>query len=136
MKFSRFAGLGLCAIEQDNMTAARMHAMCAQAAVADRTEWFEDRDVVETLLARLEVKDGMPSRAADRLARAAAALASRDVYLWARLELERSHVLRLLDQDGAMDIIRGIESATTQMQSPPLHRDISRQRELVESIPQ
>jgi tetratricopeptide (TPR) repeat protein len=126
-------GMGLCALQRGDAEAARVHGMRAQAVNADRTDWFEDRDFVELLLARLEALDGDADAAAARLDAAAAALSTRDVYLWARIELERAHVLRSLDAAAAADIVAGVVSATAAVQSPPLIREITRYRELVAS---
>lgn len=118
------AGLGRCLLETGRLEEARECAWRAIAVVADREEWFEDRDVLETFLARLEVLDGRGADAARRLARAAEALRTVDVFLWAMVELERSELVRGEDPDGAAAILSGVISGTAKVQSPVLQTRI------------
>jgi tetratricopeptide (TPR) repeat protein len=122
------SGLGLCALELGHLDGAHTHAERARACVADHDEWFEDRDIVELLLARLEHRNGHDDLALQRLDRASAQLAHRDVYLWARIELERAMIYTTMDVASATDIVEGVAIATADMQSPALQQAITRSR--------
>ncbi|MGH7482964.1 MAG: tetratricopeptide repeat protein, partial [Longimicrobiales bacterium] len=118
------AGIGLCTLEQGDVVAARAAAERALAA-ADRDGWFEDRDALELLLARLEALDD-PAVAVERLLRAGRELESRDIFLWARIELERARLLAGFDRAAAAALVAGVRAATGDVQSPPLAGELQR----------
>lgn len=129
------AGLGLAYLEAGNVEAARECAWRAVAVVADREQWFEDRNIVEMLLARLEALDGQADVAAQRLARTAEALQAADVYLWAMVEIERARLLREADPEGASAILLSVIEGTARMQSPLLENQVSVLRESLPQLP-
>jgi tetratricopeptide (TPR) repeat protein len=102
------AGLGLCLLEAERMEEARAAGAAALAAVADREEWFEDREFVEILLARLAALDGHHADALGRMESTSEILASYDVYAWARVEVERTRLLVSSDPDLARSSLERI----------------------------
>jgi tetratricopeptide (TPR) repeat protein len=110
------AGLGLTLLAAARVEEAREQADKATASVADRDRWFANRDMVELFLARLELIDGERESALERLRHAAEILRTRDVLLWARVELERARVLGELDPRAALGIVSGVAAATHGMQ--------------------
>jgi len=96
-----YAGLGLCLLEVGRLDEAREGADRAMAAVADREEWYEDREFVEVLLARLAWMDGHADVALQRLERAAGTLGTIDIYGLAHVEVERTRILVTADPDAA-----------------------------------
>ncbi|MBA4160077.1 MAG: tetratricopeptide repeat protein [Gemmatimonadetes bacterium] len=129
------AGLGLSHLEAGRLEEARECAWRAVAVVADREEWFEDRNIVETLLARLEALDGQADVAAQRLVRVAEALHAADVYLWAMVQIERARLVRETDPEGASTILFTVLEGTSRMQSPLLHTQIAVLRETLPQLP-
>lgn len=123
------AGLGLCFLQTDRLDEARGCAWRALAVIADRDDWFEDRDVVELFLARLEASEGRPGKGAQRLAEVARSLEQIDVFLWARMELERAYLLRESDVESARSILERVEDAARDIQSPPLQAQVAELRE-------
>ncbi len=123
------AGMGLCWLEQGRVSEARQAAESARAAVAGHDHWFEDRDLLELFLARLNAVDGQLDAAVARLASAAEALRPRDIYLWARIELERARLLQQMDLDAAADVVDRVAEATAGIQSPPIASAMSALRE-------
>jgi tetratricopeptide (TPR) repeat protein len=117
------AGLGLCLLELGRVEEARTAGWGALSVLADHEEWFEDREFVEILLARLEVLDGSADDAVGRLARAAGILSSFDVYPWAVVEMERIRILRDRDPDTARSILDEVSATTAAVQSS-LEQDI------------
>lgn len=134
------AGAGLCHLAADRLEEARSCSWQALAVVADREEWFEDRDILETFLARLEHAEGDRDAAVSRLDRTALLLRDRDSYLWARTRLERITISGATDPLGPDDleevrsVVAGIESPPLQaqfqnvLQSPAVDRPISVRR--------
>jgi tetratricopeptide (TPR) repeat protein len=88
------AGLGLCLLEVGRVDESRDAAAAAAAVVADRQDWFEDREFLEMLFARLESRDGDPAAGADRLIRAAESLEAADLFAFAQVRLERIRILK------------------------------------------
>ena len=119
------AGMGLCHLEAGRTAEARECAWRAVAVVADREEWFEDRDIIELLLARLERLDGQYEAAVGRLSRAAQTLEAADVYLWAMVELERTRLMQDQDPSNAHVILLSVIQGTSRLQSPLLQRHIA-----------
>jgi tetratricopeptide (TPR) repeat protein len=111
------AGLGLSLLESDRVDEARQAAWAAISAVADRDEWFQDREFIEILLARLDVIDGHVDHAAQRLGKAAGVLSTYDVYAWASVELERCRILAESDPDAARGILAAVSAATSGVHS-------------------
>jgi hypothetical protein len=109
---------------------AREAARGAVAVVADREDWFEDREFLEILLARLQFRDGLTGEAERRLERAAEVLSSFDVYPWAVVELERVRMLLERDPDASRTLLESVASAMTGVQSS-LEREL---RELEEIL--
>jgi tetratricopeptide (TPR) repeat protein len=107
------AGLGLCLEQAGRLDEARAAAAAAVAAIADRDEWFEDREFVEILLARLAAADGHLADACDRLERASGILDAYDVYAWARVEIERVRLLASTDAVAAQIGLERILDRTT-----------------------
>jgi tetratricopeptide (TPR) repeat protein len=118
------AGVGLCFLGQGCVAEARESAVKALAIVADRDSWFEDRDILELFFARLEVAEGENEVALQRLARTAKALATYDIYLWTRIELERVRILWNVDPAQAVAVLTALQAATTELQSPPLQEQV------------
>jgi tetratricopeptide (TPR) repeat protein len=125
------AGLGRCLLEEGRIDEARECAWRSLSVIADREDWFEDRDFVEVLLARLGVMDGTLEEATQRLARAAQVLASFDAYSWAHVELERVRVLSRIDPASAHEVLVNVVAVTAGMQLP-LDEEI---REVQASLP-
>ncbi|MDQ4044768.1 MAG: tetratricopeptide repeat protein, partial [Chloroflexota bacterium] len=125
------AGLGLSLLAGGRAAEAQEQAWATVASVADRDRWFANRDMVELFLARLEVNDGKPEAALERLQETAMTLQAQDIYLWALIELERASILRDIDEQAAAEIVSGILAATKGMQCPPLDVKIA---ELVRSF--
>jgi tetratricopeptide (TPR) repeat protein len=113
-----YAGLGLTLLAERRIEEARQQAGKATASVADRERWFANRDMVELFLARLELLDGETALALDRLRHAAETLRTRDVFLWARLELERVRTLAEIDPADAREILAGVATGIQGMQLP------------------
>jgi tetratricopeptide (TPR) repeat protein len=129
------AGQGLCLLAAGRLPEAQERAWSVMPSVADRERWFEDRDLVELFLARLEVADDKPQAALERLEQTAAMLRKLDVYLWARVELERVGILRESEPERAGEILAEVVTATQDIQSPPLEVQIEKLRAmLLESV--
>jgi tetratricopeptide (TPR) repeat protein len=124
------AGLGLSFLDLGRVEEAREAARGAVAVVADREDWFEDREFLEILLARLQFRDGLTGEAERRLERAAEVLSSFDVYPWAVVELERVRMLLERDPDASRTLLESVASAMTGVQSS-LEREL---RELEEIL--
>jgi tetratricopeptide (TPR) repeat protein len=106
------AGLSLCLLEVGRIAEAREAADQAMSAIADREEWFEDREFVEILLARLAEMDGHVAAALVRLEKAAENVAGYDVYAWARVELERARMLVAGDPESAQSTLERVLERT------------------------
>jgi hypothetical protein len=111
------ARLGLCWLETGDVDEARESAWGAMSVPADRDEWFQDREYIEILLARLDVIDGHVDHAAQRLGKAAGVLSTYDVYAWASVELERCRILAESDPDAARGILAAVSAATSGVHS-------------------
>ncbi|MBA2244092.1 MAG: tetratricopeptide repeat protein, partial [Gemmatimonadetes bacterium] len=129
------AGLGLSYLGAGRVDEARECAWRAVAVVADREQWFEDRNIMETLLARLEALDGQSDAASQRLVRVAEALQADDVYLWAMVQIERARLVREADPGSASAIVFTVLEGTARMQSPLLHDQIAVLRESLPQLP-
>nr|MBA4160450.1 tetratricopeptide repeat protein [Gemmatimonadota bacterium] len=110
------AGLGMCLLEAGRVDEARECAWRSISVIADREDWFEDREFVEILFARLGVIEGSIEEATQRLTKAAQVLASFDAYSWSLVELERVRVLRRIDPAGAHEVLTNVITATADMQ--------------------
>jgi tetratricopeptide (TPR) repeat protein len=110
------AGLGLSLLAAGRIEEAREQAYRACSSVADRDRWFDNRDMVELFLARLEVIDAEREAALERLQYTSEVLRAHDVFLWARTELERVRVLQPLDPVGAREILSCVAATTAEMQ--------------------
>jgi tetratricopeptide (TPR) repeat protein len=117
------AGLGLSLLELGRVDEARAASWGALSVLADRDEWFEDREFVDILLARLEVLDGSLDDAAGRLARTAEILSSFDIYPWAVVAMERIRILRDRDPEAARSLLTEVAATTAGVQSS-LEKDI------------
>jgi tetratricopeptide (TPR) repeat protein len=106
------AGVGLCHLDRGDLARALDAAREAGSVVADRDDWFEDREFLEMLLARLEARQGLAAEAAHRLGRAASVLREADLFAWAQVECARVRVLRDAHPDRARDVLRELRSAT------------------------
>lgn len=124
------AGLGLSLLELGRVEEAREAAWGAVSVIADHDEWFEDREFIEILLARLERIDGMLDKAAQRLGKAAEKLITFDVYPWAHVELELVRALWESDPETAQTILSEVIAATAGVQSS-LEREIGELRALL-----
>jgi tetratricopeptide (TPR) repeat protein len=111
------AGIGLSLLALGRADEARKAAWSAASLLAERDEWFEDRELVEILLARLEILDADVELAARRLERAAGVLATFDIYPWAVVELERVRVLQEGHPDEARAILGAVVAATADVES-------------------
>jgi predicted ATPase len=100
-----YAGLGLCHLEMGDDVAARDDALRAASQLADRDEWFEDREVIEILLSHLQASDGDAPGGAARLDRAASTLVHADLFAWAQVELERVRITCQFDVPRARAIL-------------------------------
>jgi tetratricopeptide (TPR) repeat protein len=117
------AGAGLALLELGRIQESRQQSWKAISVIADRDEWFEDRELVEILLARLEVIEGSLDAAVSRLGRAADVLHSLDVYAWASVGVERIRILKDADPETARAILEEVVTTTAGVQSG-LDRDI------------
>jgi tetratricopeptide (TPR) repeat protein len=117
------AGIGLCHLGSDRLDDARAAADDVRRTVARRSDFFEDRDIVEVFLARLDAADGRIDEAVDRLEKAAAELRARDVYLWARTELDRVRLIVDTDPAGAATLLDHVTAETAGVQSPPIEAE-------------
>jgi predicted ATPase/Tfp pilus assembly protein PilF len=124
------AGIGLCLLDMGHLEEARESLARASAVVDGREEWFQDRDVLEILQARIEASDGWEQAAEQRLQRASEALVAADTYLWARVELERARILRELNPAGAQALLERVYASCSGMESPPLEEQIASVRQL------
>ena len=106
------AGRGLCLLELGRAVEAREAAGATAAVVADRQQWFEDREFIEILFARLEALDGDFSAAADRLHAAAESLDGSDMFAAAQVRIERTHILKQVDADAARSELEQLTAAT------------------------
>ncbi|MBA2669928.1 MAG: AAA family ATPase [Gemmatimonadetes bacterium] len=111
------AGLGLSLLAAGRVQEAREAAWGAISVLADHEEWFEDREFVEILLARLDALDGHLDQAAERLGRAAGVLSTFDVYPWAVVELQRVRILMQRAPDTAHSVLSDVIAATSGVQS-------------------
>ncbi len=118
------AGAGLALLELGDVQGAREESWKAVAVIADHAEWFEDRELVEILLARLEDTDGLIEASIERLGRAADALANFDIYPWAIVSVERVRILSEADPDAARAILQTVRAVTGGSRSS-LEREIS-----------
>ncbi|HUH14153.1 MAG TPA: AAA family ATPase, partial [Longimicrobiales bacterium] len=84
------AGLGLCLLDAGRPDAAEAAAAAAERVVAGRDDWFEDRELLELLLARLDGRAGRLEAAERRLHQAAETLRASDRFAWGVVELERA----------------------------------------------
>jgi tetratricopeptide (TPR) repeat protein len=125
------AGLGLSLLAAGRVAEAREQAWKALANVADRERWFANRDMVEVFLARMEVIDGKPRDALERLQRTAETLRSQDIFLWARMELERVSLLLEDDPHLAGELVAAVRSVIAGMQCPPLDAQLSELSQLL-----
>ena len=114
-------GLGLCFLARDRREEAEEQAAALRTLLAASATWFEDRDIPELFLARLDAAAGDALGADVRLERIASAVRSRDVYLWARTIIERAELAMPFDQAEATAIIVSAGDAIARIQSPPLH---------------
>jgi hypothetical protein len=80
---------------------ARAAADVAGAAIADREQWFEDRELIEILFARLEALEGRATVAVERLNRAAEILENADIFVYTQVRLERTRILSTYDREAA-----------------------------------
>jgi tetratricopeptide (TPR) repeat protein len=117
------AGVGLCHLMRGSIEEARAAAHAATAVLAGRNDWFEDRDIVEVLFARLDAAEGRVDDAVARLERAATELRPRDVYLWARTELDRARLLASRDTAAASALLERLAHETAGIQSPPIESE-------------
>ena len=115
-----FAGLGICQLDGGDIVAAQSSAIGAQTALTGHDHWFEDRDIIELFFARLDAMQGAVDAAIERLARAAADVRPRDIFLWAQLELERARWLGTVDADRAAAVLQHVSAETAAVQSPPI----------------
>lgn len=106
-----WAGLGLCLLEADRLDQARAAQAAATTALAGRDEWFEDREYLDLLRARLEARDGRIQEAEERLAATAVHLEDVDRYAWAVVELERVRLLAGAAPDLARSVLEGVAAA-------------------------
>lgn len=91
------AGIGLALLEMGRVGEAREHAGRAVDVIGGREEWFEDREFVVLLLARLDAADGRPGEGARRLGDIAGRLRGADLFPWGMVELERARLLARVD---------------------------------------
>jgi tetratricopeptide (TPR) repeat protein len=126
-----WAGIGLCRLERGELDAAAQASAAVSAALAGRDQWFEDRDLIELFLARLDAAQHRVSDALDRLQRTAETLRSRDIYLWARVELERGRLLWQTDPVQAAAVLERVAAETAGIQSPPIQTETSKLRALL-----
>jgi tetratricopeptide (TPR) repeat protein len=95
------AGQALCLLEMGRVEEARAAADVAGAAIADREQWFEDRELIEILFARLEALEGRATVAVERLNRAAEILENADIFVYTQVRLERTRILSTYDREAA-----------------------------------
>ena len=126
-----WAGIGLCRLERGELDLAVQASTAVGAALAERDQWFEDRDLIELFLARLDTAMARTPDALDRLRRTAETLRPRDIYLWARLELERGRLLWPTDPVQAASVLDQVAAATAGIQSPPIQSETSALRALL-----
>jgi tetratricopeptide (TPR) repeat protein len=125
------AGTGLCLLQKGALEQARHAAARVLATLDGRDHWFEDRDIIELFFARLDSAEDRLQDALDRLQRTAGTLKPRDIFLWARIELERGRLLWPVDGVQASAILDRVALETAGIQSPPIHTETSALRALV-----
>jgi tetratricopeptide (TPR) repeat protein len=106
------AGRGLCLLEMGRLDEARRSADAVAAVVADRDQWFDDRDFLEILLAHLEAIDGSHDAAVERLRRAIDTLADADLFVCTQVRLELVHILMDVDRDAARTELEVLDADT------------------------
>jgi tetratricopeptide (TPR) repeat protein len=114
------AGIGLSLIQQGRVDEARDEAEALTRVLDSHDQWFEDRDLVELFRARLDAATGAVADAVRRLEQAAAALETRDVFLWARIELESIDLMRSKDPVRAAAALDRVARDASGLQSPVL----------------
>jgi tetratricopeptide (TPR) repeat protein len=107
------AGLGLCLLEAGRIEEAREAAGGTLSSIADRDEWFEDREFAEIFLARLARMDGHHGDALQRLQKAGEIVANFDVYAWAHVEVERARILATVDPEAAQSALSKVIELTS-----------------------
>jgi tetratricopeptide (TPR) repeat protein len=112
------AGLGLCLLAAGRAADAAEHAGRVAAVLGERDEWFEDRELVELFLARMDAAQGRMDAALARLERARAVLAGFDVYAWSQVELERARLLADSEAAAAAAIVEALDAATAGFRDP------------------
>jgi len=108
------AGRGLCLLDLGRFDEAREVAGSVAAVVADREEWFEDREFLEILFARLETLEGGPEAGAERLRLAAESLRESDLFAFAQVRIERARILREFDAHQARLELEQLAEATAE----------------------
>ena len=127
------AGIGLCQLELGEPEEARQSADRAMSIIADRQEWFENRDFVEILLAHVEALGGDAEGGAQRLERACAALAENDLFVWTQVALERVQILMRFDPGAARELLDSVIAQTRGIEFS-LDGEIDRLRALLEPV--
>lgn len=125
------AGMGLCLLERGELDEAEDQWAYARAAMGIRHDWFEDRELLEVFIARVQVQSGALELAEDRLARAAATLQGGDPYRWAQVQLERAVVRSQRDEIGARSLLEEVLGETASVESPPLRDRIGALQQLL-----
>lgn len=106
------SGFGLTALAAGRPDDARAAGREAVALMGEHDEWFEDREYVELLLARLAELDGHLDESLARLERTAEALEELDRYPWGVIQLERARMLAVRDLTGALALVDAVDRAT------------------------
>lgn len=99
------AGAGLCSLELGRISQARGALRDLEPRVADRTEWYQGREIVEALTVRLLVEDGRPTEAFGRFASAISLAESSDVYNAAWLTVTCADALIQFNAEGVRSSI-------------------------------
>jgi tetratricopeptide (TPR) repeat protein len=109
------AGAGLCSLELGRISQARGALRDLEPRVADRTEWYQGREIVEALTVRLLVEDGRPTEAFGRFASAISLAESSDVYNAAWLTVTCADALIQFNAEGVRSSILSFRERVRQL---------------------
>ena len=126
------AGAGIAALRLDDLPAARIALRAAEAALADRTDWwFQGRELLESLAVRLAAHDGSLSAATRRFHSAVARLELMEVYAAAWMVADSGAELAEQD-DGIWKVVDRFTSHPAVQEFLPLAARFTALRDLAD----